>query len=73
MTMSAPTCGDCGLPHSIDSSLPSDVWNRIAEPHEMLCPVCIDARLVKHGLTCDAKFYFNGRALHGYPYGVRTR
>lgn len=53
----------CGAPHWLDTSIPSEIWNQIAEPHELLCPLCIDDRLVKAGLTAEAEFYFVGAAL----------
>ena len=62
-------CGDCGGPHFLDCSLPSEVWNKIARPEEILCPVCIDRRLEDRGLTTSqAEFYYSGRALHSKLY-----
>ncbi len=64
------TCQDCGKAHILDTSLPSEIWNQIAKPEDVLCALCIDARLVKTGLTCDvAEFYFSGQALKSRLYG----
>lgn len=67
-------CEDCGGPHMVDTSIPSPIWNAICRnpgaagigmPEVgLLCTACIDARLVKAGLTCDvAEFYYVGKAL----------
>ncbi len=61
-------CGECGWPHLIDTALPSEIWNQIAEPHEMLCANCIDKRLDKAGIEAKAEFYFSGKALHSRTY-----
>ena len=61
-------CNECGWPHLIDTSLPSEIWNQIAEPHEMLCANCIDKRLDKAGIVAEAEFYFSGKALHSRMY-----
>lgn len=62
-------CMDCGVPHYVDCSLPSEIWNQIAHPHEMLCPNCIDKRLDAAGLTCNqAEFYFVGKTLSSKLY-----
>lgn len=62
-------CDDCGAPHNFDTSLPSAVWNQVADPADILCLLCIDARLEKAGLKCDeAEFYFVGRALSSKLY-----
>jgi hypothetical protein len=61
-------CSACGAPHWIDTSIPSDVWNRIAEPHDILCMLCIDNRLVAKGLTTPAEFYFSGEGLRSKLY-----
>jgi hypothetical protein len=62
-------CQDCGAAHNVDTSIPSAVWNRIAEPASVLCTLCIDERLTKAGLTCDeAEFYYNGDALRSKLY-----
>lgn len=48
----------------MDTSLPSVVWNQIADPSEMLCTLCIDARMEKAGVNCnEAEFYFVGKRL----------
>lgn len=61
-------CGRCGAPHWIDTSLPSDVWNQIAEPHEELCMLCIEDALREKGLTAQAEFHYAGEHLQGAPY-----
>lgn len=61
-------CSKCGAAHNVDTSIPSDIWNQIAEPHELLCTLCIDEALNEKGLTCEAAFYFVGDALTGKLY-----
>lgn len=56
-------CQDCGRAHILDTSLPSDIWNQIADPVDMLCAVCIDKRLTEKGLQAEAEFYFVGESL----------
>lgn len=78
-------CDDCGAPHNLDTSIPSAIWDAIAENRPgvtpgaagigmpevgMLCTLCIDARMVKAGLTGEAEFYFVGKALFSKLYGV---
>lgn len=63
-----PQCRDCGGDHWIDTSLPSETWNCIATPDTVLCARCIDARLVKAGLTAEAEFYFVGESLRSRQY-----
>ncbi len=62
------TCDECGAPHWIDTSIPSAIWNQIAEPHAMLCMLCIDERLKVAGLTAEAEFHFCGEALKSKLY-----
>lgn len=64
------TCQECGAPHWIDTSIPSDIWNQIAKPEEMLCTSCIDKRLNAAGLTAQAEFYFVGEALVSRMYDM---
>lgn len=77
-------CQDCGAPHNVDTSIPSEIWNAIAENRPgvlpgaagigmpevgALCTLCIDERLVKAGLRCDeAEFYYVGTALSSKRY-----
>jgi hypothetical protein len=61
-------CDECGAPHIIDVSIPSEIWNQIAPDGGALCPLCIDDRLVKAGLTAKAEFYYDGKALHSKMY-----
>ncbi|MER8667687.1 hypothetical protein NKH45_10795 [Mesorhizobium sp. M1156] len=56
-------CEECGRAHILDTVIPSGIWNQIAEPHNVLCTVCIDKRLQAKGLTAEAEFYFVGDAL----------
>lgn len=67
-------CEDCGRAHILDTSIPSEIWNQIAGDASILCTTCIDDRLVKHGLACEAKFYFVGKALDStlYPSDLDT-
>lgn len=62
-------CQECGAPHWLDTSLPSEIWNRIAKPEDILCLLCIDERLERAGIKTDqAEFYFVGRALQSKVY-----
>jgi hypothetical protein len=61
-------CQDCGAPHNLDTSIPSEIWNRIAPDRGALCTLCIDDRLAEAGLTTEAEFYFVGRALKSRLY-----
>jgi len=76
-------CQDCGAPHNLDTSLPSEAWNAICENRPgilpgaagigmpevgALCTLCIDERLVKAGLTAECEFYYVGRALRSRLY-----
>lgn len=56
-------CEECGRAHILDTSLPSEIWNQIADPADILCTTCIDSRLAAKGLTALAEFYFVGEAL----------
>lgn len=41
-------CIDCKIPYSemgVDLVLPNQVWNRMAEPEDILCANCICKRL----------------------------
>jgi hypothetical protein len=68
--MSVLRCNQCGDVHWVDVSCPSEIWNQIAAPSEMLCGPCIDQRLRAKGLTCEAKFYMggDGKGLSSAPY-----
>lgn len=61
-------CQDCGAPHWIDTSLPSETWNKIAAPSDLLCMLCIDERLQRVGLSAAAEFYYSGHSLTGKTY-----
>lgn len=63
------TCQDCGEHHYLDCSVPSDIWNQVADPSDMLCAKCIDKRLVSAGLKASCRFYFVGEALLSDLYG----
>ena len=66
------TCQGCGAPHDIDTSLPSEIWNQIAVPDDLLlCMLCIDDRLFSAGLKAEAEFYFAGKALSSRLYERR--
>lgn len=65
-------CGECGRAHILDTSIPSHIWNQIARREELLCPVCIDMRLVQHGLSAEAEFYYAGKGLKSRLYGEGT-
>ncbi len=56
-------CEECGRAHILDTVLPSEIWNQIAEPGNLLCMICIDRRLAAKGLKAEAEFYFVGKAL----------
>ena len=62
-------CDGCGAPHTLDTSIPSDVWNRIAPEAGALCTLCIDDRVAALGLTdVDVEFYFVGKAIRSRLY-----
>lgn len=62
-------CSQCGASHWVDTSIPSELWNQIAEAHDILCALCIDDRLAAKGLRCDdAEFYYVGAALSSSLY-----
>ncbi len=66
-------CQNCGAPHWFDCSIPSHVWNRIADPGAVLCLLCIDDLLAAAGIECDrAEFYFVGKALRSRLYEAST-
>ena len=62
-------CDECGSPHWLDTSIPSDIWNRIAPDGGTLCVLCIDERLTQHGLKAEAEFYYVGKNLRSKSYG----
>ena len=69
-------CDECGSPHWFDTSLPIDLWNRIAKPEDILCLLCIDDRMRAQGFTCEIEFYFVGKAVKSKLYGrgsIRSR
>lgn len=61
-------CGRCNAPHWFDTSIPSEIWNQIARPEDLLCLLCIDELLAEKGLTTEAEFYFVGKALKSKLY-----
>ena len=61
-------CDACGRAHILDTSIPSEFWNKIAPDGGMLCTTCIDDRLALAGLRCEAEFYFVGKALKSKSY-----
>lgn len=61
-------CEQCGASHWLDTVLPSAVWNQIAEPHNILCMICIDERLTAKSLTAEAEYYFVGDSLKSKLY-----
>lgn len=65
-------CDECGAPHWLDCSLPSETWNAISNGASILCVLCIDARLKAAGLNAECEFYFVGDALSGKMYGDTT-
>lgn len=67
-------CDACGAPHWLDTSIPSEVWNRIAPEVGLLCLLCIDERVAALGLTnVPAEFYFVGKGLLSRLYPGATR
>ena len=56
-------CDECGAPHNLDTSIPSDMWNQIMPNGGALCTLCIDDKLAAAGLAAPAEFYFVGAAL----------
>lgn len=56
-------CHDCGLPYGDpgfpDLIIPLDAWKRISPTGDeggLLCPNCINARLIKAGIKCEGCF-----------------
>ncbi|HEX7051762.1 MAG TPA: hypothetical protein VF188_16270 [Longimicrobiales bacterium] len=62
------TCQDCGRKHQLDTSLPSEIWNRIARPEDVLCVECIDRRAKAAGVTAEVEFYYVGEAIRSRRY-----
>jgi hypothetical protein len=56
-------CDECGRAHILDTSIPSEIWNQIADGNSILCAVCIDKRLTAKGLKAEASFYYVGDSL----------
>jgi hypothetical protein len=54
-------CRDCGRP-VVEFSVPSDIWNQAALPHEYICIWCWDGRAFAAGLRYEAQFWFVGKA-----------
>ena len=61
-------CDDCGAPHNLDTSIPSEIWNKIASDASVLCTLCIDDRVAAAKLACRCEFYFVGRAIRSRLY-----
>lgn len=61
-------CDECGRAHILDTVLPNEIWNRIADPNELLCALCIDGRLKAADIKAEAKFYFVGEAMKSSLY-----
>ncbi len=62
-------CHGCGAAHVLDTSIPSEVWNRIAPEGGFLCTLCIDERVVALGLKdIPAEFYFAGQGISSRLY-----
>lgn len=72
-------CDDCGAAHNVDTVIPSEIWNRVCrdpgaaklglQEAGVLCTLCIEARLIRAGLTFDdAEFYYVGPALKSRMY-----
>ena len=56
-------CQRCGGVHAVDTSISSDIWNKITgnnEKWQLLCTRCIDELCIEEGLTVEAKFYYSG-------------
>ncbi|RWN55876.1 MAG: hypothetical protein EOR99_35075 [Mesorhizobium sp.] len=68
------TCEECGRAHILDTVIPSEIWNQIAEPHSLLCTLCIDRRMLAKGLKAECEFYFAGGAMESklYPAAAAT-
>lgn len=62
-------CSDCGTKEYADCSVDSKIWNYVASPNEMLCPLCLDERLFAAGISgVECRFYFVGKSLSSAPY-----
>lgn len=64
------TCGRCGGPYHLDTSIPSEVWNQIARPEDYWCTRCIDEAVAALGLSelVEAEFYLVGRGIVSRSY-----
>lgn len=61
------TCQECEAPHMLDCVIPSEIWNQIADPSDMLCVRCIDKRVAAAGFKdVEARFYFLGSGILSY-------
>jgi len=63
-------CEECGRAHILDTVIPSEIWNQIADPANVLCTICIDRRLTAKGLTAEAEFYFTCEGLSSKLYAA---
>ncbi len=62
-------CRCCGAAHTLDTSIPSEVWNRIAPEGGFLCTLCIDERVAALGFKdIPAEFYFAGQGISSRLY-----
>lgn len=68
-------CDGCGRAHVIDTVIPNDAWNAIADGADMLCVVCIDRRLAAKGLKAEAEFFYAGAGLLSrlYPENLKMK
>lgn len=69
-------CQECGSPHWLDTSLPIEMWNKIARSEDIFCLLCIDDKMKALDLTCEVEFYFVGKAVASKLYGkgsIRSR
>jgi hypothetical protein len=71
-------CDRCGAPHNLDTSVPSDKWNKVmrtadGDRYSVLCTLCIDELFVEAGVECDVvEFYFVGSAISSRLYAEST-
>lgn len=66
-------CSACGKAHILDTVIPSEIWNQIAEPNELLCTLCIDERLQDAEFIAEAQFFYAGHGLTSKLYDAEAR
>lgn len=70
----ADRCGGCGGPYQFDTTIPSDIWNRVVRPlggSEYLCATCILTIFAERGESFTAELWSTRiEAFAGLPISV---